>query len=765
MHGDDVDGVEMVTVVESSGYVVWMWMGWCAVAAGVVVGDWPDPVGGAGLLREEGGDLVRSYLVQDSLDYKRSLRIQQYLQHEHYDLWEVIEFGDSYKAPPKEIAKDKGLAGEVSASTKKKGRTVAITAEDMQKRKNDVKARTTLLLALPDEHQLRFSKYDSTKELWEAILKTFGRNEATKKTKKNQLKQQYAKWIQIKYKDISQIDDDDIEEMDIKLNLALLSMKADRSPRSQDRWKRKSYKKDPKVEEPAPKAMIAIDGIGWDWSYMAEENEASKNHSLMADDEEEVPTEYALMAKSSSSSDNEVYDDSFCSKSCRKNTENLNTKISKPNEELSDCETDLYNYKRGLSQVEARFVKFKENEIKFCEKIRVLERDIELKDNKIEYLRNELEEVKKEKESLDLKIEKFENASNDLDRLLGSQKLDKDKKGVGFNEYRVVPPPHAQVYSPPKKDLSWMGLHEFVDDTVTDYTRPKPSIDVSKSGIPQDNIDDKGYWDSSCSRHMTGNISYISEYEPFNGGYVAFGHGRGKITVDFLEASHIRYALMVHPTVYVSHIRQFWSTARVETMDGETKILAKVNGRQRTVSESLIRRHLKLNDEEGISTLPDNKLFENLSLMGYNILPNQRFSFQKGQFSHQWKFLIHTIMQCLSPKSISFNEFSSNIATALVCLATNKTYHFSKMLIDGMIRNIKSKGKFLMYPRENIAKTSAMSHEASPMVTSLSGGKGREDLLVGDTVKDSDKSADKGSDSTNDMANVLGATNILASGG
>ncbi|GKB42077.1 ribonuclease H-like domain-containing protein [Tanacetum coccineum] len=115
-------------------------------------------------------------------------RIQQYLQHEHYALWEVIEFGDSYKAPPEETGK--GVTGEGSA--KKKGRTVAITVEDMQKRRNDVKARTTLLLALPDEHQLRFSKYDNAKELWEAILKTFGGNEATKKTKKNQLKQQYG---------------------------------------------------------------------------------------------------------------------------------------------------------------------------------------------------------------------------------------------------------------------------------------------------------------------------------------------------------------------------------------------------------------------------------------------------------------------------------------------------------------------------------------------------------------------------------------------
>ncbi|GKE76073.1 putative ribonuclease H-like domain-containing protein, partial [Tanacetum coccineum] len=49
-------------------------------------------------------------------------------------------------------------------------------------------------------------------------------------------------------------------------------------------------------------------------------------------------------------------------------------------------------------------------------------------------------------------------------------------------------------------------------------------------GIPQDNIDDKGYWDSGCSRHMIGNISYLSEYEPYNGEYVSFGHGGGMVT-------------------------------------------------------------------------------------------------------------------------------------------------------------------------------------------------------------------------------------------
>nr|GEW86701.1 hypothetical protein [Tanacetum cinerariifolium] len=107
-----------------------------------------------------------------------------------------------------------------------------------------------------------------------------------------------------------------------------------------------------------------------------------------------------------------------------------------------------------------------------------LERDVEVRNNKIQYLTNELEEAKKEKESLDNKLTGFENASKDLKNLLGSQRLDKNKEGIGYN---AVPPPPAQVYSPPKKDLSLTGLPEFVDDIVTDYSRPTPSIDTSNS--------------------------------------------------------------------------------------------------------------------------------------------------------------------------------------------------------------------------------------------------------------------------------------------
>nr|GEU40139.1 hypothetical protein [Tanacetum cinerariifolium] len=180
--------------------------------------------------------------------------------------------------------------------------------------------------------------------------------------------------------------------------------------------------------------------------------------------------------------------------------------------------------------------------------------------------------------------------------------------------------------------------------------------------------------------------------------------------VDFVEASHLRYALTINPTVYVSHIRQFWSTARIETTDEGTKILATVDGKPRTIFESFIRRNLKLRDEAGISSLPDAELFENLTLMGYNILPNQKFSFQKGQFSHQWKYLIHTIIARIAQSSAlppEVNEPASPIgddSQGEAC-ATDS-------------------GLEAKQDRANITKTSSLPSDSTPRVTSLAADEG-----------------------------------------
>ncbi|GJT31613.1 hypothetical protein Tco_0922032 [Tanacetum coccineum] len=140
--------------------------------------------------------------------------------------------------------------------------------------------------------------------------------------------------------------------------------------------------------------------------------------------------------------------------------------------------------------------------------------------------------------------------------------------------------------------------------------------------------------------------------------------------VDFLNANPIRYALTVNPTIYVSCIEQFWSTAKAQTINEETQIHALVDGKKIVITESSVRRDLQFADEDGTDCLPTTTIFENLKLMGYENL-SDKLTFFKSYFSHQWKFLVHTILQCLSPKKTAWNEFSSNIASAIICLATN----------------------------------------------------------------------------------------------
>ncbi|GJW12439.1 hypothetical protein Tco_1578266, partial [Tanacetum coccineum] len=130
----------------------------------------------------------------------------------------------------------------------------------------------------------------------------------------------------------------------------------------------------------------------------------------------------------------------------------------------------------------------------------------------------------------------------------------------------------------------------------------------------------------------------------------------------------------------------------------EMEITATINGRVKTIPKASIRRHLKLEDSDGIPTLPNAKIFKQLALMGYASYFD-KLTFQKGHFSPQWRFLIHTILHCLSPKKTAWEQFSRNIATAIICLATNRTFNFSKMICEGMLKNLDSRSKFLMYPR------------------------------------------------------------------
>ncbi|GJR99464.1 hypothetical protein Tco_0315973 [Tanacetum coccineum] len=125
--------------------------------------------------------------------------------------------------------------------------------------------------------------------------------------------------------------------------------------------------------------------------------------------------------------------------------------------------------------------------------------------------------------------------------------------------------------------------------------------------------------------------------------------------VDFLNASPIRYALTVSPTVYVSYIEQFWSTAKIKTVNNETQIRAKVDGKTIVITESSVRRDLHFNDEDGITCLTNTEIFENLQLMG--------------------------------SKSTAWNEFGTNIASAVICLAKKQKFNFSKLIFDAVFND------------------------------------------------------------------------------
>ncbi|GJZ74527.1 hypothetical protein Tco_0638992 [Tanacetum coccineum] len=169
--------------------------------------------------------------------------------------------------------------------------------------------------------------------------------------------------------------------------------------------------------------------------------------------------------------------------------------------------------------------------------------------------------------------------------------------------------------------------------------------------------------------------------------------------IDFLTSSHIYYALTECPTLYISLIEQFWQTAALSTTeDGVHAITATIDGRDKIITEASIRRHLKLQDSEGLSSLPNAEIFEQLTRMGYAITSDS-LTFLKGHFAPQWKFFIHTILHCMSSKKTAWDQFSSNIATAIICLATNRIFNFSRFIFDAMVKNLDSTHKFLMYPR------------------------------------------------------------------
>nr|GEX75526.1 retrovirus-related Pol polyprotein from transposon TNT 1-94 [Tanacetum cinerariifolium] len=448
---------------------------------------------------------------------REEVRIEQYFLMTNYSLWEVIINGDS---PAPTIVID-GVVPPVTI----------LPADQKLTRRNELKARGTLLMAFLDKHQLKLNSHKDDKTLMEAIEKRFGGNTKTKKVQKTLLKQQFENFTGsssenldkthdrlqklVSQLEIHRNDVDDLEEMDLRWQMAMLTMRARRSPKDIRRTSAaEPQRRTALVKNSTLNSLLSqSDDIGsYDWSYQAKEE----------------PANFALMSitSSSSSSDNENHDKQGLGySSLENNSGNLS-----PN-----CSSDRFQPSGGYNAVPplitGNFMPPKPDLVLHTAPI-VVETDhsaftIQLKD---------------------------ESKPNDPQNVPSFVQFSEHVKTPRHYVQPVEAPILAATSKPTSPKANCSDQHKTrsqssnTSNSSLKVIPSKASVvsavkgNKGKWGNPQYALKDKGVIDSGCSRHMTGNMSYLSDFQELNGGYVAFGgnpkggkiSSKGKIKPDLL---------------------------------------------------------------------------------------------------------------------------------------------------------------------------------------------------------------------------------------
>ncbi|GJR36279.1 hypothetical protein Tco_1211963, partial [Tanacetum coccineum] len=288
---------------------------------------------------------------------------------------------------------------------------------------------------------------------------------------------------QLDNKDLEQINADDLEEINLKWQMTMLTMRVKRALRNKGNRNRDAPRRNAPVDTSTTNALVVQDGIG------------------------------------SSSSDFEVH---TCSKECLQSYQSLQKQYDQQRKVLNKANLEIIGYQMGLESLEARIVVHEKNEAVYEGNIAFLKYDVQVKDISVKDLKNQLEEALKEKDDLKLKLENFEESSKNLTKLINSQISAKDKTCLGYDDqmneselnmkksevvhsvfnsresdvddnpvnerfktgegFHAVPPPYTRNYMPPRPDLSFAGLDETVFmSTVRKTTTIVPETSISKT--------------------------------------------------------------------------------------------------------------------------------------------------------------------------------------------------------------------------------------------------------------------------------------------
>ncbi|GKC13660.1 ribonuclease H-like domain-containing protein, partial [Tanacetum coccineum] len=510
-----------------------------------------------------------------------AMKMEHYLAHTDYPIWEVIQNGNG----PVSVTTD--TAGQIKILPPK-------TAEEVVVRERERKARTTLLMAIPEDHLAKFHKMTDAKEMWNAIKSRFGGNDESKKMQKYILKQQFegftvsntdgihkgyerfqsllsqleihgagvstedanqkflrslpSAWLQVSlimrnkpgmdslsfddlynnlrvfendvkgstasssnlqnvafvsentsstndvstahgvsntsghyskheqtssysllasqsscpqldHEDLDQVDEYDLEEMDLKWQVAMISMRIKKfykktgrklqfdakepvgfdktkvecynchktghfarecrtkeDNRRRDGWNtgNKDGSRTGKKEE--SKAMVTVDGESVDWTTHSQDDE-----------------NFAFMASNSSGSDTQV---PSCSNECKESYANLKRLYDAQREQLSDASVEIKAYTQGLKKVEAQLVAHQQGQLWYEQKIKFMKIDLDDKTDVLIYHKKLLAKAQKEKDDLEVIVDKWNHSSKNLGKIINDHMSASDKFGLGYGDYR-----------------------------------------------------------------------------------------------------------------------------------------------------------------------------------------------------------------------------------------------------------------------------------------------------------------------------------------